>query len=158
MPYQKNLTTHRVILSWMCWAQSFKFMNGLRLYALQPGEKLLGVVFQHRITRPVLRFFRRTIAPASLARPDRPGCHSLIEEDKALGAAYGWLITLCPRKVVAEIEGKPNREWREVSVHLRRNGVSEVRKLTLENETAQAWETLWTGRNQSETQKGSANR
>jgi hypothetical protein len=122
-------------------------MNGLQFYALQPGEKLLGSVFQPRITQTVLDFFRRAIAPASLvALTDQAVI--LIEEDKARGAAYGWLITLCPRKFVAEIESKPTYQWSEVSLHLRRNGVNETRKLTLENETARAWETMWAGRNQ----------
>ncbi len=129
--------------------QSFKFMNGLQFYALQPGEKLLGSVFQPRITQTVLHFFRRAIAPASLvALTDQAVI--LIEEDKARGAAYGWLITLCPRKFVAEIESKPNHEWRDVTVHLLRNNVSEERKLTLETKSALAWETLWTGKNQIE--------
>jgi hypothetical protein len=129
--------------------QSFKFMNGLRLYALQPGERLLGVVFQPRITRTILRFFRHAIAPSSLlALTDQTVI--LIEEDKARGAAYGWLITLCPRKFVAKIESKPNHEWCDVTVRLLRNTVSEERKLTLETESALAWETLWAGKNQIE--------
>jgi len=128
-------------------AQSFKFMNGLQFYALQPGEKLWGTVFQPRITQSVLHFFRRALAPASLlALTDQAVV--LIEEDKARGAAYGWLITLCPRKFVAEIESKPTYQWSEVSLHLRRNGVNETRKLTLENETARIWETMWADRNQ----------
>ena len=81
----------------------------------------------------------------------------LIEEDKARGAAYGWIITICPRKVVTDFECNPDREWQAGHVHLQRNGMNEVRKLTLENEKALAWEALWAGRNQIETQKGSAN-
>ena len=135
---------------------SFKFMNGLRLYALQPGEQLQGYVFQPRITQPFLRFFRRAIAPASLlALTDQAVI--LIEEDKVRGAAYGWIITICPRNFVAEIEFKPERDWLEGSVHLQRNGVIEVRKLTLENKTALAWETLWAGQDQPPKQKGSNN-
>ena len=127
-------------------AKSFKFMNGLRLYALQPGEKLLGFVFQPRITKPALHFFRRPIAPeALLALTDKAVI--IIEEDKAWGAAYGWLITLCPRKFVTDIEVKPNQEWNDISVHLQRNGINEVCKMTLENETAQALENLWLGQN-----------
>lgn len=129
--------------------QSFKFMNGLQFYALQPGEKLLGVVFQPRITQPVLHFFRRAIAPASLlALTDQTVI--LIEEDKARGAAYGWLITLCPRRYIVEIESRPNHEWHDVIVRLLRNTISEERKLTLESESVLAWDTLWVGKNQIE--------
>jgi hypothetical protein len=137
--------------------ESFKFMNGLRLYALQPGERLQGYVFQPRIAQPFLRFFHRAIAPSSLlALTDQSVI--LIEEDKARGAAYGWIITICPRKYVTEIECQPDRAWKTGSVYLQRNGVKEVRKLTLDNETALAWDALWTGRNQIETQKGGNNK
>ncbi len=129
---------------------SFKFMNGLRLYALQPGEQLLGYVFQPRIAQPFLRFFHCPIAPSSLLALTNQAV-ILIEEDKARGASYGWIITICPRKYVAEVECNPDRDWQTGYVDLQRNGVNKVRKLTLENETALAWKALWAGRNQIET-------
>ncbi len=128
-------------------AESFKFMNGLRLYALQPGEKLLGYVFQPRIAQPLLRFFHRPIAPASLlALSDQAVI--LIEENKASGASYGWVVTLCPRKTVTKIVNQPARAWRNISVHLLRNAVRAERNLILETRIAQAWETFWTLQNQ----------
>jgi hypothetical protein len=130
--------------------KTFKFMNGLRLHALQPQEKLLGYVFQPRITQPFLHFFHRPIAPASLvALTDQAVI--LIEEDKARGPAYGWIVTLCPRKYVTEIECSPSKEWQVGRVHLQKNGMTEVRKLTLDNETALAWEALWADRDQYAT-------
>lgn len=121
---------------------SFKFMNGLRLYALQPGERLLGYAFQPRIKEPVLHFFNRPIAPNSLfALTDRAVV--LIEEDKARGASYGWIITLCPRNVVLTVESKPMKKWQELSVRLLKNNVNTERNLILEQETALACKALW---------------
>lgn len=121
--------------------ESFKFMNGLRLYALQPGERLLGYVFQPRIKEPFLRYFKRPVATASLfALTDRSLI--LIEEDKARGASYGWVITICPRNVVLTVESKPMQKWQELSVRLLKNNVSVERNLILENEAAQACQSL----------------
>ncbi len=134
-------------------AESFKFMNGLRLYALQPGEQLLGYVFQSRVRERFLRFFHRPIAPATLfALTNRSLV--LIEEDKAWGASYGWIITICPRNVVLTVESKPMQKWHKLSVVLLRNKVSTERNLILENESAQACKALWI----SETSRGSETR
>jgi hypothetical protein len=123
-------------------AESFKFMNGLHLHALGPGERLLGYVFQPRIRERLLRFFHRPIAPAALfALTDRAVV--LIEEDKTRGASYGWVVTICPRKIVLDVEIKPMEKWHELSVALMRNKVRMERKLILENDTALACRSLW---------------
>ncbi len=125
--------------------ESYKFMSGLRLHALQPNERLLGYVFQPRITKPFLRFFNLPVAPnALLALSDQAVI--LIEEDKSKGAAYGWLVTLCPRQRVAVIDDLPNQEWRNVVVHLLRDEVRTERKVTVTNETALVWQRLWASR------------
>lgn len=121
---------------------SFKFMNGLRLYALQPGERLLGYVFQPRIREPILRFFNRSIAPTSmLALTNRNVI--LIKEDKSSGASYGWVVTICPRDIVLTVESKPMQKWQKLSVLLLRNDVSTQRNLILEDDTALACTSLW---------------
>lgn len=121
--------------------ETFKFMNGLRLYALQPGERLLGYVFQSRITRPFLRYFNLPVAPASMfALTDKSLI--LIEEDKARGASYGWVITICPRNVVLTVECKPMQRWQELSVRLLKNDVSVELNLIVGNETALACRSL----------------
>ncbi len=130
-------------------AQSLKFRNGLQLYALQPDEQLLGFVFQAQIVQRRRYWFSRPIAPAALlALTDREVI--LIEEERVKGAAYGWLITFCPRGCVAGIETEPKGEWRELRVRLARNTVTMERRMTLENDTALAWETLWSGQSQRE--------
>jgi hypothetical protein len=130
-------------------AQSLKFQSGLQFYALQPGEPLLGFVFQPRIVQRNWHLFSHPIAPATLlALTDREVI--LIEEERARGASYGWLITFCPRRCIAGIETMPKGEWQELCVHLARNNVTMDRRVTLENDTALAWETLWSGQSQRE--------
>jgi hypothetical protein len=128
-------------------------MNGLRLYALQPGERLLGYVFQPRIKARFLRYFSRPVAPASMfALTDRTVV--FVEEDKARGASHGWVISICPRKVVLTVESKPMQNWRKLSVLLLRNNISMERNLILEQETALACKSLWSSQisQESETQ------
>jgi hypothetical protein len=134
-------------------AESFKFMNGLRLYALQPGEQLLGYVFQPRIKEQFLYFFHRPIAPISLFAPtDRSVV--LIEEDKAWDTSYGWIITICPCIVGLTVESKAMQKWHKLSVLLLRNNVSMERNLILESEIALTCKALWASQNlqESETQ------
>lgn len=130
--------------------ESFKFMNGLRLYALQPGERLLGYAFQSRIKERFLRYFSRPVAPASMfALTDQAVV--FVEEDKAHGASYGWVITICPRKTVLTVENTPMQKWQELSVLLLMNQVSMERKLILESETALACKALWASQSSQES-------
>ena len=123
--------------------QSFKFLNALRLDALQPGEQLLGYVFQPRIQERLLRYFSRPIAPTSLFALTSQAV-ILIEENKASGASYGWVMTLCPRKVVLAVESEPLQEREKLFVILLKNNLSEERNLVLEKPIAQACVSLWT--------------
>ena len=129
--------------------ESFKFLNALWLDALQPGEKLLGYVFQPRIKERLMRYFARPIAPASLFALTSQAV-ILIEENKAKGASYGWVMTLCPRKVVLAVESRPMQEWEKLVVILLKSSLSEERNLILNRETAQACVSLWTSQNARE--------
>ena len=123
--------------------QSFKFLNALRLDALQPGEQLLGYVFQPRIRERVLRIFSRAIAPASLFALTSQAV-ILIEENNAAGASYGWVMTFCPRKVLLAVERRSMQEWEMLVVILLKGSLSEERSSILERKTAQACVSLWT--------------
>ena len=123
--------------------QSLKFRNGLRYYALQSDERLLGFVLQPRITQRYWRLFRRLIAPAALlALTD----HQLIviEENRTTSAAYGWIFTFCPRTCVAGIEAKPNTEYQDLTARLVREQVTVDRQVRLSDEKATAWRDIWT--------------
>lgn len=131
--------------------ESFKFMNGLRLYALQPGERLLGYAFQSRIKERFLRYFSRPVAPASMfALTDQAVV--FVEEDKARGASYGWVITICPRKIVLAVESRSIQDWSKLSVLLLRNNVSIERNLILDHETVLACKSLWSSQISQESE------
>jgi len=122
--------------------ESYKFMSGLRLYALQPGEQLLEYIFQPRINKQLFRFISRTLVPASLfALTDKAVI--LIEEAKSRVSSYGWLITLCPRNVVRSIESQPVKDWERLCVHMMLNQVSEDRNLLLGHEKAGECKSFW---------------
>jgi len=122
--------------------RSFKFMNGLRYYALQPDEHLLGYVFQPRIVRRYWRVFHRQIAPMTLLALTE-NTLIVIEEEQIGRAPLGWHFTFCPRICVSGIEAKPNKEWQDLYVHLVRGPVGADRRMTLDNETTLAWRALW---------------
>jgi hypothetical protein len=131
--------------------ESFKFMNGLRSYALQRDEYLLGYIYQPRIKERFLRFFNRPIAPNSLlALTDQAVV--LIKEDKARGASYGWIITICPRNVVQTVDSIPMGKWQKLSVLLLRNNVSTQRNLILDHKITQACKSLWTSQSTQENE------
>ncbi len=126
-------------------AQSLKFRNGLNLYALLPGERLLGYAFQPRIMRPVLRIFRRAIAPAALLALTSQAVIA-IEEERMKGAAYGWLLTFCPRRRILNIETEALRHSHRVTVHLAGVQTALAHTVALDPARAAAWKSLWGSR------------
>ncbi|MBN2146847.1 MAG: hypothetical protein JW726_05640 [Anaerolineales bacterium] len=118
--------------------RSYKFGNGLRIYALQRGERLSGFVFQPRIYKPVLYIFQRLVAPASVLALTEKNL-ILMHEGNTSATSYGWFITICPRAWVAGTETRPNAKWQDVIVHLRMGSFAEDIEMTLESDTAQAW-------------------
>ena len=123
-------------------AQSFKFRNGLSLYALLPEERLLGYVWQPRLMRPVLRIFRRAFAPAALLAVT-PQAVIAIEEERIKGAAYGWLITFCPRRRILAIDTQPLHTAQRVTVRLAGAGLALSHTAALDQARAAAWGALW---------------
>lgn len=125
--------------------QSFKFKNGLQFYALLPDEPLLGYVWQPRITRRVIGPLRRPLAPAALLALT-PQAVILMTEERAKGAAYGWLITFCPRRRLTNLALQPRPPWYVLSVALEH--ATSTPPILLESERAAAWEQLWASRDQ----------
>jgi hypothetical protein len=119
----------------------YKFSSGLRYYALQPDEQLLGYVFQPRIMKKYLHVFRRQVAPPKLLALTQSGL-IMIEEGMSSATRYGWFITYCPRNCVERVEIKPNSAWQDVIVHLSRGDVAAERWTKLGNEAALAWQDI----------------
>ena len=120
-----------------------KFKNGLQLYGLQPGEYLLGVIFQPGIWQHYRPFFHHQVsANTLLALTD----HELIivEEDRTgEQSPYGWILTFCPLASISRIETVRAETRPALQLRLARDGVVVDRQVTLEPETALAWQNLW---------------
>jgi hypothetical protein len=124
--------------------QSCKFMNGLRLYALQPGEELLGCTFQPRIRKRYFHFITRPLAPASVFAFTSKAV-ILMEEDKAWGGSHGWVITFCPRDAVLAVESRPVPNGEELRVLMQQGHLTEERNLMFEVKAALESKTLAAG-------------
>jgi len=120
-----------------------KFKNGLRLYGLQPNERLLGVIFQHRLWKRYGRALQHQVsANTLLALTD----HELViieEEKTGWKNPYGWILTFCPLACLKEFETTPEGAWQELQLRLARKGVEVDRRVKLGPETALNWQALW---------------
>lgn len=123
-------------------AQSYKFRNGLTIFAMQPAEQLLDFVFQPRIQQKIWLIFQRLVAPAALlALTDRQLL--LVEEGCTSATQYGWYITFCPRDCVSRVEIAPNAAWQDVRVHLSKENATAEFRVMLDNPAVLAWQSLW---------------
>lgn len=120
-----------------------KFKNGLRLYGLQPGECLLGLVFQPGLWERRGAMFRRQIAANTLLALTNHEVVIVEEERTGRKNPYGWILTYCPLACVKGFETTSGELWQELQLHLTRNGVAVDHPVTLERETVQAWQNLW---------------
>ncbi len=128
-----------------------KFSNGLRYHGLQPGERLLGFVFQPGIWTRRWRFFRRQVSATTLLALTNRQLVILTENKVGRQANYGWIFTFCPLAGIAGIEPKPFEAWQELQVHLERGSVAVDRRIILESETTLAWQNLWSRYSTQET-------
>lgn len=123
-------------------AKSLKFANGLRLYGLLPGERLLGYVFQARITRRVLRWIRVPVAPAALLALTEQAVIAIAEKH-AKGASYGWLISNIPRRRIALMDSAPAHNYRQIRFYVNGDEAKAIQQVTLNEDIARAWQNLW---------------
>jgi hypothetical protein len=123
-------------------AQSYKFRNGLTIFALQPEEQLLDFVYQPRIQRRSWGIFKRLIAPAALLAITE---YELIfmEEGRTNPTQYGWYITFCQRSFVERIEIKPNAAWQDACFHVRKDTSTAEFRMMFENNAAQVLHSKW---------------
>jgi hypothetical protein len=121
-----------------------KFSNGLWHYGLQPGERLMGFVFQPGIWTRRWRFFWRQVSATTLLALTDHQLVILAEEKKGKQANYSWIFTFCPLASVAGIELKQTGMWPELQIHLARGGMTAERQIIVEQKQAQAWRDLWT--------------
>ena len=122
----------------------FKFANGVKIYILAPGERLLALAFQPGIwTRRLFILRRQLTPPIVLALTDR--CVSMIEEERSVGGshAYGSTFTYIPRRVVTGMRSQSAPLGRLISIELLVEGAEATRDLELTAEVAATWEAQW---------------
>lgn len=121
---------------------SYSFYNGLRLEALQPEERLLGLIYQPEIQEPRLRFFHRKVAPrTALAITDQQLI--LLQEDLAYRAHHEWIFTFCPRYRVSRLAQTLGEARQKVTFHLHPESARQSVEVVLEPEKAQHLVSLW---------------
>jgi hypothetical protein len=117
---------------------SFKLRNGLRSYAMQPGERLLGCVYQPRMMEKVLGIFPRLVAPAAFLALTEHNI-LLLEDGRTNSTSYGYFITFCPRSCVKGVEASPDARWHRVLIHLQKAGITADLQVTVEEAAAKEW-------------------
>ncbi len=125
----------------------FKFANGLRYYALDPGEFLHAAVFQPAIWHGAI--IPRQVTPNTLfALTDRKVV--FIEEKRAsvwhprsTQGDYGWIFTYIPRDRMIDMVMTPGDRWSELRMHVEWGSVSAERAFLLEPSVASRWSHAW---------------
>jgi hypothetical protein len=122
----------------------FKFVSGVRIYMLAPGEHLLGLDFQPAVWAWRWLLFRRQLTPpVVLALTDRHV--TILAEERALGRtpSYGWIFTFFPRHCVQDIRSRPSEAGSSLAVELEAQGTTTTWELELMPEAAASWEAKW---------------
>jgi hypothetical protein len=134
---------------------SFKFANGVRYYAVLPGDTLQGIAYQLPMWAPHLYFLRREITPqTALVLTER--CVVIMEEDPAItrrNAKYGWMFTYIPRRAVSQMHMAPLLPGQELTIGMACGAATAERKLVLTDETAGAWTRLWAAHAEPQTRQ-----
>ena len=126
----------------------YKFANGLRYYALEPGERLHTAVFQPAIWER-RRMLPRQVTPNTLlAFTD--GKLVVIEEKQSSGwrrqpsqGEYGWIFTYIPLDRVVDMVVTPRERWVELRLRLEWGAANDERAFLLEPAVAAQLEDAW---------------
>jgi hypothetical protein len=117
-----------------------KFSNGVKIYGLLPGEKLEELVFQSGTWRRRLYFFRQPVSASTLLMLTS---HYMVVLQEDLNVKQGWILSYIPRNNIVGIQNQPGGGWSGLSVQLKYKRQSVEYKLTLQNETVEAWRRQW---------------
>ena len=123
--------------------QSFKFGNGMALYGLQPGERLLGLVLQEGIWKKFFLGKGFQVRPPVLVALTDKQLILLEEEPLNIEANYGWIFTYCSRSIIQQIEIRYGKKAGSLFIFLNRNGVEMTLQTRLRTEASQKLIELW---------------
>jgi hypothetical protein len=118
----------------------YKFSNGVELYGLLPGQKLLEMVYQPASWKRHLIFLNQP-SSANILLLLTTNYMVVIQEE--LKVNHGWVISYIPRSNIIGIQNRHSDSWNEVLVQLKRDDQSVDYKLILRSETVEAWRARW---------------
>jgi hypothetical protein len=96
---------------------SYSFYNGLKNEAIQPGERILGYVYQPEIHQPFLKnFYRRLFPQTVLALTDQQLI--LLQQDLANLSHHEWIFTFIPLYRIAAVQPAGYKQWQKLSIQL----------------------------------------
>ena len=123
--------------------QSYKFRNGLALYGLLPGERLLGYIFQPGLRARHWRLFPYKVSETALLALTDKQLIIVEEQSRSRFPAYGWIFTFQPRHAIEKIALTPAPPWQELSIGLKGEAGLNDRHILLETPQALAWQEIW---------------
>jgi hypothetical protein len=121
-----------------------KFLNGVKIYGLLPGEELEELVFQPG-TGKRWPFFAQRPGFSNTLLLLTSNFMVVIQEDPKV--RQGWIISYLPRNNIAGMYNQSRNLWNELTVQLKREEQTVEYKLLLKSETTLAWRERWVQRN-----------
>ena len=123
--------------------RSYKFRNGLALYGLLPGERLLGCVYQPGLRARRWRLFPYKVSETALLALTDQQLILVEEQSRSRFPAYGWIFTFQPRHAIEKVALTSAPPWQELNIGLKGQAGLNDRHILLETPQALAWQELW---------------
>ena len=93
-------------------ALPLKFINGVRIYGVLPGEKMEQLVFQPGTWERRLLLFRRAILANTLILLTS---NYVVVVQEELEVSQGWILSYFPRSRIASIQNNRYEKWNELA-------------------------------------------
>ena len=123
--------------------RSYKFMNGLKLYGLLPGEQVLGFIFQPGLWGRRWRILPMRMSETTLLAITDKQLIIVEEQSRSRFPAYGWILTFHPRHAIEKMSVTSRLRWQEVTIKMKSSTDMIDRGILLDQANASAWQELW---------------
>ena len=117
-----------------------KFINGIRIYGVLPGERLEQLVFQPGTWERRLLLFRQAILANTLLLLTS---NYLVVVQEELEVSQGWILSYIPRSRIVSIQNQPCEKWNELDFILNQRGQKLDYKILTTAQAAQGWGLCW---------------
>ena len=121
-------------------ALPLKFINGVRIYGVLPGEELEQLVFQPGTWERRLLLFRQAIIANTLLLLTS---NYVVVVQEELEVSQGWILSYIPRSRIASIQNQACEKWNELDFILNRGEQKLDYKILTTAKAAQAWSLCW---------------